>query len=288
MVKRIKKRIPKADAPETEVMDDEDGTDAAEGEGDEGPAPEPVADGLASTADDGFTQKTAGMFQWFIQNKKLLIGVAVVAIGGVSVWSFMQRNQAKADAEASTAFLSAAEAAAKANPLAPPANGAEALTGDARRGQLEKARTLFASARDSYASRPVSTLAQLGFAGVQLDLGESADAAAQYDTYLAKTKGDLFSQAVALQGKSVALENQGKTADAIKALEALKALDEKTFGIFAELEIGRLMEASGDATGARTRYRTLAEKRAAELDEMSNREAKAEIEKRIARLGEAG
>lgn len=296
MVKRIKKRIPKADAPEGAVDTDDEDEDAAEGaEGDgaaeagldagpEGPAPD--LGGLASANDDAFTQKTAGIFKWVIDNGKLLAAVGAVAVIGVGAYVWMQRGDFKADAQATAAFIGANEAATKASPLL--TNETSPLVGDAQRSQLEKARTLFAATKDTYKDRKVAGLATLGLAGTELELGKPAEALALYDAYLNTKPADAFAQAVALQGKAVALENQGKHADAVKVFEALKALDGKAFGLFAELEIGRLEEASGNVQGAKARYEALTKARAAELEDLANRGIKAEIEKRLARLGAAG
>lgn len=280
MVKPIKKRVPKA-ANEQEPVE----AQTAEPDVDEAPAPELIAGGLADQDDDRFTKRTAGLFHWIIQNGKLLSGVGVAIALGVGGWVIVQSSASSKDAEATRAFLSAVETEATAISALDEAGAAPST--EARLKQLEKARTLYTSAKDSFSGQRVAGLAQLGLAGVQLELGQTAEAIAQYDAFVAQGSKDPFAQAVALQAKAAAQENAGDIGAAKQSLEALKSVDAQSFGLLAELELGRIEEGAGQGAAALSRYKAAKTTYAQALELPSNRGYKLELERREARLGQA-
>ncbi|MCA9546776.1 MAG: tetratricopeptide repeat protein [Myxococcales bacterium] len=282
MVKRIKKRIPKAEEPELELEDGagEPGTGepaAIEFEAE----PQSLGEQIEAMAEDEFTEKTAGLFKWIIENGKVLAAVGIIAVGAGIAYNVMQSSGHSKNAEASAAFFGAAEAQAKASPIA----AGEAPSADERKAQLEKARQLYQSTQTSYSDRKVAALAGFGLAGVQAGLGDQDAALKGFDAFLGQAEVDPFAKIVAMQAKATAQENKKDFAGAIATWEAVKAADAKAYGLLAGLEIGRLQEQQSKPDAARKTYEALKKDHAEELEGMAGRAYKAELDKRLGRLG---
>jgi predicted negative regulator of RcsB-dependent stress response len=285
VVKRIKKRIAKADDPNA---DDELG----EG-GELNPeATVDLRDELASMAEDDFTRRIAGGFQWILDHQRLLIAGAAVVIVGLVGYTLMQRSTKAANAEASGSFQRAADTYMEAYEIdtsaaqrgqAPKAK----LDATERKARIEKARQGFAATQTAYSKDRIANLAALGLAGAEHDLGKPAEAVKLYDQVAGNTALDPFARAVALQGKAVALEDKGDKKGAIEAWNQVADLDKASFGLLAGVQVGRLLNASGDSAGATKQYKSLKTEYGAELDGLSGRQFKAEIDRRLAELGEA-
>ncbi len=281
MVKRIKKRIPKAEAPEVEIEDGADGAGPAEIEFET--APQTLGEQIEAMAEDDFTEKTAGLFKWIIENGKVLAAVGVIAIGGGIAYNMVRTGDHAKNAEATASFFGAVDAYEKAIP----APGGDALAPEARKAQLENARTLFESTRTSYSDRKVAGLASLGLAGTQAALGDDASALKGYDAFLGQAEVDPFAKVVALQAKATVQENAKDIAGAIASWQAIKAADAKAYGLMAGLEIGRLLELQGKTSEARALYEGLKKDHAEALEGLTGRGLKADIDKRLGRLGDA-
>lgn len=286
MVKRIKKRIAKADDPN--ATDDElgEGTDLSD------EATVDLREELASLAGDDFTRRIAGGFQWVLDNQRMLIAAAAVVIVGLVGYTLMQRSSKAATAEASGSFQQAADTYMEAYEI----DEAGAQRGQAptpkldakeRKARIEKARQGFAATQTAFAKDRIANLAALGLAGAELDLGKSAEAVKLYEQVAGNPALDPFARAVALQGKAVALENKGDKKGAIDAWNAVADLDKASFGLLAGVQVGRLLTVSGDKAGAKKQYESLKKEYGAELDGLSGRQFKAEIDRRLAELGEA-
>ncbi len=287
MVKRIKKRIAKQD----------DELEAGEGTGE---APIDAEDALPagdlraelqSLAEDDFTRKVAGGFQWIIDQRTLLIGAgAVVAIGAIA-YALMNRTQESATQEAAAAFYDAArtyiDAQGGDEAVAPGVAPAPTLSPDERAKRVAKAEAGFASAKQAYADKKIAVLATLGQAGAQVDLGKPKDAVALYDAVLADASTERLVRATALQGKAAALEAAGDPGAARAAWSELGALDSEAYGLMAGLQAGRLLEKAGKAAEAKAHYEKLQKDFEAALSEFAGRAYKAEIERRLGQLGDA-
>lgn len=280
MVKPIKKRIPKADEEAAEIEFDLEDESGASNE------PITIGDQITAMADDEFTEKTAGLFKWIIDNGKVLAAVSALGVAGVVGYTLMERGDHAADAEASAAFFGAAEAADKARPLGAPKAG-ETQTAEAKKGQLEKARLLFESTKTSYDGRRVAQLAGLGEAGTHAALGQHDKALAGYETFIAGKDVDPFAKVVALQAKATVQENKKDFTGALATWTAIRDQDTKAFGLMAGMNMGRLLETQGKAAEARAAYEKLQKDFAEALGEMPNRAFKADLEKRLARLEKA-
>lgn len=280
MVKRIRKRIPKKEAPAEEQVA-EGAVEAEEEEA--GIKPE-----LAALAEDEFTARTASAFQWVIDHRLLVGGaLAAVLIATFAVY-FVRRQTAAGIAEASASFMEATKRYEKAlgegaPPMIPGAGEAPKEPKE-RRAQLEQAQEAFASTRSTYSDRAVAGLATLGLAGTHLDLDQAPKALELYDAFLARSDIEPFARAVALEGRAAALETAGKQAEAIEAWKALGALDQKAFGLLSGMQVGRLLEAQGKAGEARTLYQSLQKEHAEALEQLPNRATRAELERRLALL----
>ncbi|MCA9537547.1 MAG: tetratricopeptide repeat protein [Myxococcales bacterium] len=283
VVKRIKKRIPKADELENEGG-------AVNAGAEDGEAPDLQAE-IRAMGEDDFTRRVAGGFGWMVANRTLFIGLAVAGLIAVGAIYLMQNQKASEAGEAAAAFQAAADAYREAiePPAAPEAAEGEAPAVDPAeaRARLEKAQQGFARTREVYSDRALASLAALGDAGAKFDLGDLDGAIAAYDAALAAPNLDSFSRAIALQGKAAALEGKGDQAGAIATWHTLESLDQKAFGLIAGVQIGRLLEATGKDDDARQLYKRLQADHADALNELSNRTTKADLERRLARLGDA-
>ena len=280
MVKRIKKRIEKQD----EDLDTEGSLDG------EAPPPDLGAE-LQSLAEDDFTRRIASGFQWVIEKRVLLAGMAGLIIVGAIAWSVMARSGISNVQEASAAFYDAARTYIQATEDEAPAAGDAAkkasLTPEERRKRIEQASGGFATARSTYAERPVAQLATLGYAGAQLDLGKADEAAKLYGEVAGRSEADALIRAVALQGLAAALEAKGDRAGAREAWTKLGDIDRAAYGLMGGLQVGRLLEIEGKGNDARALYEKLQKEFDATLSDFSGRGYKAEIERRLAAFGDA-
>lgn len=276
MVKRIKKRIEKVEA---------------EAEPTDGPSPEDLAGGglsaeLAAADDDEFTRKTATLLQWVVDNRGMLIALAVLAVVGISAFAFMDRSKAAGSEEATAAFMAGADAYQEyvEGVLG---QGVEAAPAEDLEARLGKAASAFQSTQTTYKDSPLAQLATIGLAGTHLDQGKAEDAAAGYEKVLADAQLDPMLKAIALQGKAASLESKGDKAGAIAAWQALEAVNAEIYGLTAGLEVARLQEALGKKAEARATYEKLQKDYAEALESFANRSYKGDIERGLARLGPA-
>jgi len=197
------------------------------------------------------------------------------------VYQRMSRTGAE---EASAAFQSANEIYLKAHGrTGDPAD--KALEGEARTGQIERARDAFVAARNRHGDSPVAALARLGEAGANYDLGKYEAALKAYAAVLASPEIDPFARAVALQGKAAALESSGDDEGALKSWRSLEALDKKAYGVLSGLQVGRILEAQGKRAEAKTHYEALQKSHEEALKSLAHSRTRADIERRIERLG---
>jgi hypothetical protein len=95
-----------------------------------------------------------------------------------------------------------------------------------------------------------------------------------------------MTKSIALQGKAAALESTGDTDGAIAAWKAMGDLNTEAFGLMAGLQQGRILEAAGSGDAARALYKALDKEHAEALKDLSNREFRANLDRRLARLGD--
>lgn len=286
MVKRIKKRIPKQDADNGELEGEEfaegaegalvAGADAGFDDAHAADEPQNIRAQLEDMADDEFTRKTASVFGWIIEKKKVLIGVAAVAVAGVGIYMFTQSSKTAAAEEAAAAFQVGADPYVEASRTADDA--------EKRKASITKAASAFETARTQYKDRRISALATLGMAGVNFDQGKAAEAETLYTEFLARPDTDPFAKAIALQGKAVALEQKGDLAGASEAWKAMEGLSRDAYGLLANVQIGRLLEVQGKGDAAKAHYAKVQTDYAKSLDELPNRGMKAQIERRLTAL----
>jgi tetratricopeptide (TPR) repeat protein len=285
LVKRIKKRIPKKEEPVEAGLEGETDAEGAldAGDPDDEAPPVDASAELTTLTEDKFTQRTAGVFQWLVDHRKLLLaGAAVVAVGA-GVYLFSQRHSRSASEEAAGAFQAGATPYVDAHRASP-----ESKAADAKKAQIEKAAQEFENTRSTYGDRRVAALATLGLAGAKFDLGQSDEAIKLYDDFLGRPDTDAFARSLALQGKAAAQEQKGDLAAAIETWKAVEGLDRAQFGLLSGVQVGRLLEAQGKGAEARTHYERLQKDFSAGLDEMANRPLKVEIERRVAALAAQG
>ncbi len=275
MVKRIRKRkIKESAAPEGATPEGEE--DAAAGGG--------LRAELDALADDEFTQKTVKGFQWLLDNRVMVLAVLGSALVGLISLSVYQRVSRTGAEEASAALQAATDVYLKAHgQTGDPAD--KPLEGEARTGQLERSRDAFVAARNRHGDSAISALARLGEASANYDLGQHEAALKAYNAVLATPELDPFARAIALQGKAATLESSGKAEGAMKAWRSIEALDKQAYGVLAGLQVGRLLEAEGKSAEAIKHYEALKKTHEKALKSIANSRTRADIDRRIERLG---
>ena len=283
MVKRIKKRIPKQDAADGEFDGEALASDGVDIDIDAGAFDDGVPDEapniraqLEDMADDEFTRKTASIFGWIIEKKTVLIGIAAVIVVGVGIYMFTQSSKSAAAEEAAAAFQVGADPYVEASRTADDA--------EKRKASIAKAAGAFETARTQYKDRRISALATLGLAGANFDQGKAGEAQTLYTEFLARPDTDPFAKAIALQGKAVALEQKGDLGGAAEAWKAMEGLSSDAYGLLANVQIGRLLEAQGKGDAAKAHYTKVQADYAKSLEELPNRGMKAQIERRLTAL----
>lgn len=293
MVKKIKKRIPKPEAdtglsPEDEAAlaagEAEDGVIVSTGapvvpEGDEAPEEGPAGPvDFGEVAEDEFGRATARGIQWIVEHSTLMIGAAVVGVVAAGAIWYSQRSDLEARAAVSSTFYSATDSFSEA---AAPAEEGKKVD---RAALLQSAKTGFEQLKTEGQGTGLATLAELGLAGTALQQDKPADAIKGYEQVITGADDPVI-KAVSIHGQAVAHEDAGNMDEAIKSWEALVALDGDTFGLMGGLQIGRLMEKAGKGAEAKAYYEKLQKDHAEALDSPMSRQTKAELERRLARLG---
>ncbi len=293
MVKRIKKRVAKKqdDATEAAVGADDDAGAAAAPDSAVLEPDAPVDNNasfraeLESLSEDEFTRTVAGGVSWVVDNRGLIIaGLGITAVVVVALF-VMQGQKTSGVEEAATAFGDASEGYVEAVVGPRPGSDEKPLSAEERKARIEKAAQAFERTRQAYGEQPISHLSALGEAGTRLDLGETDKALTLYEQALSSPDLPGMTRAVALQGKAAALESKGDVDGAIAAWKALEGVDKDAFGLMAGLQVGRLLEAQGKGADAKALYERLQTEHAAGLDQLANRAVKADLERRVARLG---
>ncbi|MCK6569495.1 hypothetical protein L6V77_00095 [Myxococcota bacterium] len=295
MVKRIKKRIPKADGePETgeELVDDEDGPDAPESGESATETLEHLRDKLGEVNQDEFVDRGAKVLEWIVKHRLKLVGVFVVAVAASTVLHFALKAKREAIEAKAAVFLDGTKPLGEARNLLPQfvLGGTEKpkdpLTPAERTKRLEDAAAAFGKARDEASGGPLGKISGLGLAGARFEQGKFDEALKLYDEFAADEKADPVARALAVQGRAATLEATNKLPEAIDAWKKFENLDPKSYGVLAGLQIGRLLEQQGKGPEAKAHYERVQKDNAAALDHMANADAKRELERRVARLGD--
>lgn len=289
MVKRIRKRVAKNENTAPDAAEDLGGEapDAPEVAG----TPEEQAANfraeLESLGEDDFTRTVAGGVSWVVENRGLIIAGIGIAAAVVVAILVMQGQKTSGTEEAATAFGDASKTYLEAVQPAAPGSEEKTLSAEERTARIEKAAQAFERTRQAYGDSAISHLSALGEASTRMDLGDTAKALTLYDQVLGAPKLTPMTQAMALQGKASALEDKGDIDGAIGAWKALEGVDKDAFGLMAGMQTGRLLEGQGKGAEAKALYERIQADHAANLDQLANRALKADLERRIARLGRA-
>lgn len=253
MVKKIKKRVPKAEpTPEELEAQGLDSADTAErdddvvvpevlnassvpsGEGPDGGAPAFTLNVGEAEYQDGFLEVAERIFSGFVEYWRVLLALFVI---GAGVWGVQSQMKASAHADLS-------EARAKLEK----ANNAEGFA--ALKGSLGS---------EGLASTGPVTLATLGEASARFDAAKSeADfktAAALFMSVARDAKVEPLARSVAFQSGAAAFEQASAWGEAAGAWGELAKLDdllgEHTFGLFAGLQQAKALIEGGKKAEAK-------------------------------------
>ncbi len=295
MVKRIKKRIPKAEGePETgeELVEEDDGPDTPESGESATETLEHLRDKLGEVNQDEFVDRGAKVLEWIVKQRLKLVGVFVLAVIAATVLHFAMKAKRGAVEAKAAVFLDGTKPLAEARNLLPQfvlggsEKPKEPLTPEERAKRLDEAATAFGKAREEASGGPLGKIAGLGLAGARFEQGKFDEALKLYDELAADEKSDPVARALAVQGRAATLEATNKVPEAIEAWKKFENLDPKSYGVLAGLQIGRLLEQQGKGAEAKAHYERVQKDNATALDHMANADAKREIERRLARLGD--
>ena len=292
VVKRIKKRIPKADGAET------DGEEFAEEAEDDAPREsaaetlEHLSDKLGEVDQDEFVDHGAKALEWVVKHRVKLVGVFVFAVATATVAHFVMKSRRGAVEAKASGFFDGTKPLVEARNLLPQfVVGAtekpkDPLSADERKKRLEEAAAAFSKARDANGGQPLAQISGLGLAGARFELGKFDDALKLYDEVAGDEKLDPVARAMALQGRATTLEALSKPADAIETWKRFETLNPKSYGLTAGMQIGRLLESQGKAADAKTHYERVQKDNAKALEHMANSDVKRELERRLGRLSD--
>jgi tetratricopeptide (TPR) repeat protein len=210
----------------------------------------------AEAIQDEFHVKGFELVDWVHENQATVIGFlgAVVLAGlGYGIYTVVDKS---GNAEASSAWVSALdiwEAPVGEDPN--PDDDKQAYkTADEK---YKAARTAFEGVTTKFAGRGGATLSYLYVGHAALKLGDNPGAAAAYQKFLDGSKAEDPLLFAGFNGLATAKEASGDIKGAIKALEDLVALAEKSDEDAALLGLARLYNKDGDAQTARKRLETL-------------------------------
>ncbi|MSP71968.1 MAG: tetratricopeptide repeat protein [Myxococcales bacterium] len=289
MVKRIKKRIPRAEGePEIDGQDDDE---VDEVEAQAAPAePDYLADRIGEAAQDRFTSVTASGFQWVLDHRGMIVGGALVGVLVLVGINQFNKSKTRGLEERASVFFESAKAQDEARDTAPPmmlgddSAKPKVLSADERKARLEKARDGYFRTRDEGAGTGLAFLSSLGLAGAQFELSRFDDALKAYDAASASDTLDPLARSLALQGRAATLEAQGQLPLAAEAWKKVEAQDPKSFALLAGVQLGRLLQAQGKGPEAKEHFEKLKASQATALEQMGNSEWKREIDRRLAKL----
>lgn len=293
VVKRIKKRIPKAEGAETEgeeLVEEEVEDDAPTETATE--TLEHLSDKLGEVNQDEFVDYGAKALEWVVKHRFKLVGVFVFAVAAATVSHFVMKSRRGAVEAKAAAFFEGAKPLNEARNLLPQfVVGAtekpkEPLSPEERKKRLEEAATSFGKARDANAGAPLAKVSGLGLAGARFELGKFDEALKLYDEVAGDEKVDPVARAMAQQGRAAALEALAKPAEAIDAWKRLESLNPKSYGLIAGMQVGRLLENQGKTADAKSHYEKVQKDNAKALEHMANADVKRELERRLGRLSD--
>jgi tetratricopeptide (TPR) repeat protein len=204
-------------------------------------------------------EKVAGSFTHFLQENRVRILSALgVLLVGAAVVLLMQRFVFTGSAEQASALAKALElSSAQVDAAASsPTNEAGQPVFKTREERDKKAIEAFDATIKQDPKSATAGWAQVGEASIQLEQGKHDEALKLYESAFGHKEIPLLASR-ALEGIGLSLEAAGKTDDAIKRYEELKAFNNGTDKDLAEYHLGRLKLAKGDKDGAKALLKPL-------------------------------
>tara|TARA_B100001093_G_scaffold490567_2_gene529742 strand:+ start:487 stop:1377 length:891 start_codon:yes stop_codon:yes gene_type:complete len=291
MVKRIRKRVTKAD-------EELEGTPASQ---DTETTIDSFDQQMDALAEDGLTTVLSRAAKVIAAQKGLLIAAAVVSIAIVGGLNYYESANTGTRTAAAASFNSASEAYGDALPKqfaqsglisralgqVPPKSGEKAPEQDANAtaAALQKAAKDFDSTAKNYQDAAIVSMAKLGAASTQYDLGQAKAAAAGYQAIANSPSVLEMAKIVALQGQAAAQENEGNLDGALAAWQTIEGMNKESFGLLAGIQRGRLLEGAGQNAKAIEVYQTLESSYAKALADFRNNPSKTAIKRRLQELG---
>ena len=257
MTKKIK---PKTDK-EAEKLSEAEAKAAEEKEAETKKAAE--AEAMAAAVQDEFQARGFELMEWVHHNPSVVVGViAIVLLGGLGlgVWTVVDRgNNTKASADYAKAQKLWEAPIGEDSRVDPSGASDDVPTYKDVAERSKAARTAFTGVTTKHKGTGAATLAHLAVGHASLKLGELDAAITAYNAFLAGTKPKDELRFAGYAGLAAALDGKGDTKGAIKALEDLVALADKTDEDGALLNLGRLYLQDGDKDKARAKIEKLLE-----------------------------
>jgi tetratricopeptide (TPR) repeat protein len=235
-------------------------------------------------------QKVAGDFTDFMQhNRARILGVVAAFVGASALFILGQRFVFTGSAEQASKLGSALELSeAQVDP-----SDTDGKNDDgepvfkSRDERLAKSADAFAAVVKQDPKATSAGWASTAEASLKLQQGKFDEAQKLFDAAYSSNKGSVpYLAARALEGSAIALEAAGKSDEAIKRFEELKAFDNGSQKDLAEYHLGRIKLAKGDRDGAKALLKPLYDRLSdhSQANAPANRYLRGEVELRLSEI----
>ncbi len=265
MAIKIKKRVPKPESDEPELLDAEGNEGDGFGSEMMGDT-EPVAPAMDDPLDDIFLSTADQSLSWATQNRTLVIGaVAVVLLLVVGAAVFVQQQQAGREAISQTLtealdVMAAPVGDEKVPTLNPTPNVPEpAEKGprfDTSKAKYEQLGAKADTVLSQHSGSSASGFAHLMKARASFELGKYDEAIASYQSWLSQND-NASEKPFVLQALANAQASGGKADDAVATLDKLKSINADVYGPTASYQKGQVWEQAGNKDKAKAAYEEL-------------------------------